>query len=43
MTVIGTGGLATLFNRHTDAIDRVDGDLTIRGLIRINALNQKLK
>jgi type III pantothenate kinase len=42
MTVIGTGGLATLFNRHTDAIDRVDGDLTIRGLIRINALNQKL-
>ncbi|HPU15198.1 MAG TPA: type III pantothenate kinase [Polymorphobacter sp.] len=41
MTVIGTGGLATLFNRHTDAIDSVDGDLTIRGLIRINALNAK--
>ncbi len=39
VTVIGTGGLATLFNRHTDAIDLVDGDLTIRGLVRIHALN----
>ncbi len=39
--VIATGGLATLFNRHTNAIDEVDGDLTIRGLIRINALNTK--
>jgi len=39
VTVIGTGGLATLFNRHTHAIDRVDGDLTIRGLRRIHALN----
>ena len=41
MTVIATGGLATLFNRHTAAIDIVDGDLTIRGLIRIHALNRK--
>lgn len=39
MTVIATGGLATLFHRHTDAIDRVDGDLTIRGLIRIHHIN----
>lgn len=39
VTVIGTGGLATLFNRHTPAIDRVDGDLTIRGLHRIHVLN----
>lgn len=39
ITVIGTGGLATLFNRHTDAIDVVDGDLTIRGLLRIHHLN----
>ncbi len=39
VTVIGTGGLATLFNRHTPAIDRVDGDLTIRGLSRIHAYN----
>jgi type III pantothenate kinase len=39
VTVIATGGLATLFNRHTSAIDSVDGDLTIRGLIRIHARN----
>ncbi|MBC7504133.1 MAG: type III pantothenate kinase [Sandarakinorhabdus sp.] len=39
VTVIATGGLATLFNRHTSAIDHVDGDLTMRGLIRIHALN----
>ena len=41
VTVIATGGLATLFNRHTSAIDSVDGDLTIRGLIRIHARNEK--
>ncbi len=41
--VIATGGLATLFHRHTSAIDAVDGDLTIRGLIRINTLNEKKK
>lgn len=40
VTVIGTGGLATLFSRHTDAIDVVDGDLTIRGLIRLHRLNR---
>ncbi|MBV8971753.1 MAG: type III pantothenate kinase [Sphingomonadaceae bacterium] len=39
VTVIGTGGLATLFNRHTPAIHRVDGDLTISGLHRIYTLN----
>jgi type III pantothenate kinase len=39
VTVIATGGLATLFTRHTSAIDHVDGDLTIRGLVRIHALN----
>lgn len=37
--VIGTGGLATLFHRSTDAIDRVEADLTIRGLVRVHALN----
>ncbi len=40
-TVIGTGGLAGLFNRHTDVIDHVDGDLTIRGLALIHARNSK--
>ncbi|GGI86608.1 type III pantothenate kinase [Polymorphobacter multimanifer] len=41
VTVIATGGLATLFNRHTSTIDVVDGDLTISGLIRIHAINEK--
>jgi type III pantothenate kinase len=40
MTVIGTGGLAVLFQRHTKAIDHVDGDLTIRGLALIAARNR---
>lgn len=31
-TVIATGGLATLFEAHTDLFDRVEPDLTIRGL-----------
>jgi len=31
-TVVATGGLATLFERHTDLFDRVEPDLTIRGL-----------
>ncbi len=39
VTVIATGGLAPLFSRHTQAIDHVDGDLTIRGLVRIHARN----
>ena len=30
--VIGTGGLATLFERHTDLFDAVEPDLTIQGL-----------
>lgn len=41
VTVIATGGLATLFTRHTSAIDHVDGDLTIRGLIELHAHNSK--
>ena len=30
--VIATGGLAVLFERHTDAFDAVEHDLTLRGL-----------
>jgi type III pantothenate kinase len=30
--VIATGGLAVLFDRHTDIFDVVDGDLTLTGL-----------
>ena len=39
MTVIGTGGLATLFHTQTPAIDHLDPDLTIRGLLQIYARN----
>lgn len=39
MTVIGTGGLANPFHRQTTAIDHLDPDLTIRGLIAIHARN----
>jgi type III pantothenate kinase len=41
MTVIGTGGLANLFYRQTPAIDHLDSDLTIRGLVQINACARK--
>jgi type III pantothenate kinase len=32
VTVLATGGLASLFDRHTNAFDAVEPDLTIRGL-----------
>ncbi|MBB4155216.1 type III pantothenate kinase [Sphingomonas jinjuensis] len=32
VTVIATGGLATLFEQHTDAFDIIEPDLTIQGL-----------
>jgi type III pantothenate kinase len=41
MTVIGTGGLASLFHRQTPVIDHLDPDLTIRGLILIYARHAK--
>jgi len=41
MTVIATGGLAPLFNEATDAIDHLDGDLTLRGLCEIYRRNAK--
>lgn len=40
-TVIATGGLSALFDRHTDAIDHVDADLTVKGLAAIYARNAK--
>jgi type III pantothenate kinase len=39
MTVIGTGGVASLFEGATDAIDRFDPDLTLRGLLEIHRRN----
>ena len=32
VTVITTGGLAVLFDQHTDAFDVIEPDLTIQGL-----------
>ncbi len=32
VTVIATGGLATLFQQHSHLFDRIDPDLTLRGL-----------
>jgi type III pantothenate kinase len=40
VTVIATGGLAALFNRHSDAISHVDPDLMVKGLARIHAANR---
>jgi type III pantothenate kinase len=39
-SVIATGGLATLFAQATTVIDRIDDDLTLRGLAIINQLNR---
>lgn len=41
MTVIATGGLANPFFKQTPAIDQLDADLTIRGLILIHSRNTK--
>lgn len=41
MKVIATGGLAPLYAQATNAIDQVDGDLTIRGLMLIHGRKQK--
>jgi type III pantothenate kinase len=39
MTVVGTGGLAHLFKPDIPAIDHVDPDLTVRGLVLIYQRN----
>ena len=41
MKVIGTGGLSTLFAQGTDALEVIDPDLTIHGLVLIDALNRE--
>ncbi len=40
MKVIGTGGLAGLFERGTDIFDETDGELTMHGLVLIDAFNR---
>jgi type III pantothenate kinase len=37
VSVIATGGLATLFDAHTDIFDAIEGDLTIQGLAMLYA------
>ena len=32
VTVVATGGLATLFDKHTEVFDAIEPDLTIQGL-----------
>jgi type III pantothenate kinase len=39
MTVVATGGIASLFHGATNAIDHFDPDLTIRGLLEIYRRN----
>ena len=41
MKVIGTGGLASLFDRGTDLFETVDGDLTMHGLVLIDSHNRR--
>ncbi len=41
MKVIGTGGLAPLFDRGTDLFDAIENDLTMHGLILIEAQNRR--
>lgn len=40
MKIIGTGGLASLFHQGTRVIDHIDLQLTLNGLVLINALNR---
>ena len=42
MTVVGTGGVASLFEGATTRIDRFDPDLTLRGLLEIHRRNPHL-
>ncbi len=41
MTVIGTGGLSTLFAQGTDVLQKIDTDLTIHGLVLIDRMNRE--
>jgi type III pantothenate kinase len=43
MLVLATGGLAPLFAEATPIINRLDADLTLRGLLEINRRNMRLE
>lgn len=40
MKIIGTGGLSTLFERGTEIFDQIEQDLTLHGLMLIDAHNR---
>ena len=42
MTVIATGGLAPLFAKRCPALQHIDRDLTMAGLLEIYAINREL-
>ena len=41
VTVVATGGLADLFDKHTDVFDAIEPDLTIQGLSLLYGLATK--
>ncbi|MEO0595570.1 MAG: type III pantothenate kinase, partial [Chloroflexota bacterium] len=41
VTVYATGGLATIFDQHTDVIDKIIPELTLDGLRAIHAIHQQ--
>lgn len=43
MTVVATGGVASLFQGATEAIDHFDSDLTIRGMLEIHRRNSGVR
>ena len=40
VTVVATGGLATLFDAHTEIFDAIESDLTIQGLAMLHARSE---
>ncbi|MEC7491222.1 MAG: type III pantothenate kinase [Pseudomonadota bacterium] len=41
LSVVATGGLASLFQTATETIEKVDADLTLRGLVSVHERNQR--
>ena len=39
--MIATGGLANLFDKHTEAFDAIEPDLTIQGLSLLYAMTTR--
>ena len=41
VTVVATGGLASLFDQHTDVFDAIEPDLTIQGLSQLHQMAKR--